>query len=142
MLTRLKITKEEYLSILRNRGKSISSSISLDKLLQKVKYLKKKDLKHLATIRNITIDDDDLADNIISALLKDIHKKKQVKVIDDIYRYHQKKKQAKVIGDMYRYHHKKKQPKVTGDIYRYHHKKKLTNLKQEMYRTIHKKQQQ
>ena len=70
----LKITNEEYLSILRNRSKSISPSISLNRLLQKVKYLKKKDLKHLATIRNITIDDDDSADNIISALLKDIHK--------------------------------------------------------------------
>lgn len=77
MLTYLEISKAEYGSILRNRGKSVSPSISFDKLLQKVKYLTKKDLKHLLTIRNVNIDDDDgSVDNIINALLKDIHKKK------------------------------------------------------------------
>ena len=42
MLTYLEISKAEYASILKNRGKSVSSSISFDKLLQKVKYLTKK----------------------------------------------------------------------------------------------------
>ena len=47
MLRNLDSTKSEYLSILRNRGKYISPSISFDKLLKKVKYLKKRDLKYL-----------------------------------------------------------------------------------------------
>ena len=53
MLKSNETKKVEYLNILRNRGKSISPSVSFDKLLQKVKYLKKKDLKHLLTIRCI-----------------------------------------------------------------------------------------
>ena len=34
MLTYLQIPKAEYASVLRNRGKSVSPSISFDKLLQ------------------------------------------------------------------------------------------------------------
>ena len=37
MLKDLEITKSGYLSILRNRGKSVWPSISNDKLLKKVK---------------------------------------------------------------------------------------------------------
>ena len=47
MLKNLEITKTEYLSILRTRGKSVAASVSFDKLLQKVEYLKKTDLKYL-----------------------------------------------------------------------------------------------
>ena len=36
MLRNLEITKSEYLSILKNRAKYISPSISFDKLLKKV----------------------------------------------------------------------------------------------------------
>ena len=52
MLKDFKISKSEYLHILRNRGKPVSPSISY-KLLKKVKYLKKQDLIHLLTIRGI-----------------------------------------------------------------------------------------
>ena len=86
MLNDLETTKSEYLSILGNRGKSVSPSISCDKLLKKVKYLKKRDLKHLSNIRNITVSGNDSVENILDALFKDIHKKNQVNVVDDIYR--------------------------------------------------------
>ena len=75
MLEDLKVTKSEYLSILRNRGKSVSPSISYDKLLWNLKYLKKRGLIHLLTIRGIVIDEYSLG-KIIDALFKDIHKKK------------------------------------------------------------------
>ena len=91
MLTLLKISKGEYVSILRNRGKYVSPSISYDKLINKVKDLKKKDLKHLLSIRNIETNDNDTVDDIINKLFKDIHKKKQAEVIDDLYRHHHKK---------------------------------------------------
>ena len=52
MLKDLEISKPEYLDILRNRGKPVSPSISY-KVLKKVKYLKKRDLIHLLTIRGI-----------------------------------------------------------------------------------------
>ena len=76
MLTLLKISKGEYVSILRNRGKYVSPSISYDKLINKVKDLKKKDLKHLLSIRNIETNDNDTVDDIINKLFKDIHNKK------------------------------------------------------------------
>ena len=116
MLTYLEISKAEYASILRNRGKSVSPSISFDKLLQKVKYLTKKDLKHLLTIRNIDIDDDDSVDNIINALLKDIHKKKQAKVIDEIYRYHHKQKLNNLKQEIYRNIQKRQNQSIINEL--------------------------
>ena len=116
MLTYLEISKAEYASILRNRGKSVSPSISFDKLLQKVKYLTKKDLKHLLTIRNIDIDDDDSVDNIINALLKDIHKKKQAKVIDEIYRYHHKQKLNNLKQKIYRNIQKRQNQSIINEL--------------------------
>ena len=56
MLRNLEITKSEYLSILKNRGKYISPSISFDKLLKESKYLKKRHLKHLLSVRGIEIE--------------------------------------------------------------------------------------
>ena len=47
MASFLQITKKEYIDILKNRGKTVSPSISTDKLLKKINYLRKKDLKHL-----------------------------------------------------------------------------------------------
>lgn len=76
MLTLLKISKEEYVSILRNRGKYVPPSISYDKSINKVKYLKKKYLKHLLSIRNIKTNDNDTVEYIINKLFKDIHNKK------------------------------------------------------------------
>ena len=116
MLTYLEISKAEYASILRNRGKSVSPSISFDKLLQKVKYLTKKDLKHLLTIRNIDIDDDDSVDNIINVLLKDIHKKKQAKVIDEIYRYHHKQKLNNLKQKIYRNIQKRQNQSIINEL--------------------------
>ena len=92
MASFLQITKKEYIDILKNRGKTVSPSISKDKLLKRVNYLRKKDLKHLLTIRNTDINDDDSIENIINTLFKDIHKKKQAKLTDEIYRYHHKQK--------------------------------------------------
>ena len=40
MLKDLEITKSEYLNILRNRGKFVSTSISYDKLLKKSEIFK------------------------------------------------------------------------------------------------------
>ena len=92
MLRNLEITKSEYLSILKNRGKYISPSISFDKLLKKGKYLKKRDLKHFLSIRGIEIDDNDSLKDIINALLKNVQRKKQANVINELYRYHRKQK--------------------------------------------------
>ena len=89
MLKDLETTKSEYLDILRNRGKFVSTSISSDKLLKKVKCLKKRDLIHLLTIRGILLNELSL-NNIIDALFKEIHKKKQANIVEDIYRYHHK----------------------------------------------------
>ena len=41
------ISKNEYVDMLRNKVKTVSSSISMNKLLKTVKYLTKDDLKHL-----------------------------------------------------------------------------------------------
>ena len=106
MLDDLKITKSEYLSILRNRGKSVSPSISYDRLLKKVNHLKKRDLIYLLTIRGVVIDEYSL-DNIIDALFKDIHKKKQANVVEDIYRYHHKQKLKNLKQEIYRNLHKR-----------------------------------
>ena len=46
MISDLRISKQEYIDILKNRGKQVSSKIHDDTLLEKVKYLKKRDLVH------------------------------------------------------------------------------------------------
>ena len=88
----LQITKKEDIDILKNRGETVSPSISKDKFLKKFNYLRKKDLQHLLTIRNIDINADDAIQNTINTLSKDINKKKQAKLTDQIYRYHHKQK--------------------------------------------------
>ena len=122
MLRNLEITKSEYLTILRNRGKSASPHISYNRLLKKVKYLKKRDLIHLLTIRGIVIDEYSL-DNIIDVLFKDIHKKKQTNVVDDIYRYHHKQKLKNIKQEIYRYLHKRQSEKIINEL------KKITKFK-------------
>ena len=57
MASFLQITKKEDIDILKNRGETVSPSISKDKFLKKFNYLRKKDLKHLLTIRIIDIND-------------------------------------------------------------------------------------
>ena len=75
MTSDLKISRSEYIDILKNRGKQVSSEIHDDKLLEKVKYLKKRDLVHLATIRGLVLNET-ILDYILDFLFKDIHKKK------------------------------------------------------------------
>ena len=57
MASDLEITRTEYIDILKIRGKHVSSEINDDTLLKKVKYLKKQDLIHLATIRGIVLNE-------------------------------------------------------------------------------------
>ena len=57
MASDLEITRTEYIDILKIRGKHVSSEINDDTLLKKVRYLKKRDLIHLATIRGIVLNE-------------------------------------------------------------------------------------
>ena len=54
------ITKSEYIKIFKNREKHISSKIDDDVLLRRVKYLTKRDLIYLATIRGLLFDESSL----------------------------------------------------------------------------------
>ena len=90
----LKISKSEFIEILRNRGKQVSSEIDDDTLLEKVKYLKKRDLIHLATIRRLVFEETSL-ESILDVLFKDSHKTKQSKLINDLHKHHHKKNQSK-----------------------------------------------
>ena len=60
MIDEFKITKSEYIKILKNRGKYVSSKIDDDALLRRVKYLKKRHLSHLASITGLVFDDSNL----------------------------------------------------------------------------------
>ena len=61
MIDELKtITKSEHINIFKNRGKHISSKIDDDALLRRVKYLTKRDLIYLATIRGLVFDESSL----------------------------------------------------------------------------------
>ena len=124
MLKNLEKTKTEYLSILRNRDKSVTPSILFDNLLQKVKYLKKRDLKHLLSIRSIDINNDDSVKNIINALLKNIHKKKQADVINELYRYHHKQKLKNLKQQIYINIHKRQNQLIINEL----KKLRLSNL--------------
>ena len=124
MLKNLEKTKAEYLSILRNRDKSVTPSILFDNLLQKVKYLKKRDLKHLLSIRSIDINNDDSVKNIINALLKNIHKKKQADVINELYRYHHKQKLKNLKQQIYINIHKRQNQLIINEL----KKLRLSNL--------------
>ena len=96
----LEITKSEYIDILKNRGKQVSSEINDDTLLKKVKYLKKWDLVHLATIRGLVFNKLSL-DNILYVLFKDVHKKKhRCSLKDKIYRNLQKRQNKQIINDL------------------------------------------
>ena len=116
MLNDLEITKSENWSILGNRSKSVSTSISFDKLLKKVKYLKKRDLKHLLNIRNITVSGNDSIENIFDALFKDIHKKNQANVVDDIYIYRHKQKLKNLKQEIYRNLQKRQNQLIINEL--------------------------
>ena len=130
MLKDLEITKSEYLSMLRNRGKSVWPSISNDKLLKKVKYLKKSDLIHLLTIRGIVLNEYSL-DNIIDAIFKDIHKKKQANVVEDIYKHYHKQKLKNLKGEIYRNLHKKQNEQIIHELKEFKKLKRSNLIKKE-----------
>ena len=87
------ITRDEFLSIYKNRGKKVHSNISFDSLFRKVKYLKKQDLIHLATIGGLVFDGADL-DNVIQALYRNVFINK---LKPEIYRDIEKRKYARII---------------------------------------------
>ena len=81
MIDELKIIiKSENIKISKNRGKHVSSKIDDDALLRRVKYLTKRDLIYLATIRGLVFDESSL-ESILDTLFKDIHKKSQTKIM-------------------------------------------------------------
>ena len=135
----LQITKSEFTEILKNRGKQVSSGTDDDTLLKKVNYLKKQDLVHLATIRGLVFSESSLV-NILHVLFKDVHKKKQSKLINDLYKHYHKKKQIKLSDDLQKHFHKKKQSKLINDLYKYHHIQKAKNIKGEICRNLQKRQ--
>ena len=138
MLDILKISKSEYIDILRKRGVIVSPSISTDKLYRKVKYLNKKDLIYLLSIRGIVLKETGL-ESILNVLFKDIHKKKQSNVSDELYRYHHNRKFKHLKSDLHKYHYKQKLKHLIPDLHRYHHKQKLKHLKNEINRNIQKR---
>ena len=97
----LQISKSEFIEIFKNRGKHELSEIDDDTLLEKVGYLKKQDLIHLATIRGLVFNETSL-DNILHVPFKDVHKKNQIKLIDDLDKYHQKHNSKNIIQELYR----------------------------------------
>ena len=80
----LQISKSQFIKILTNSGKDVSSEIDDATLLKKVKYLKKQTLIHLATIRGLVFNETSL-DNILHVLFKNVHQKNQIKLIDDLH---------------------------------------------------------
>ena len=88
------IAKREYISILRNKGKKVRSSIPSDILLKKVKYLTKWDLIHLATLRGLVFDESDV-DNIVQVLLKNVL---GPKLKNEIYRETKKREYNRIIN--------------------------------------------
>ena len=74
----LNMKNSEYITILKNRGKSIKRSTSKHEILKLVNNLTKKDLSYLSKLRNIKINDDNLTKTIVNALAKNTHEKKLV----------------------------------------------------------------
>ena len=93
----------------------MSSEIDDDTLLKKVKYLKKRDLVHLATIRGLVFNESSL-ENILDTLFKDIHKKKQIKLIDDLHKYHHKQKSTNIKEELYRNLQKRQNNQIINDL--------------------------
>ena len=84
---------------MKNRGKQVSSEIDDDTLLEKVKYLKKRNLLHLATIRGLFLNETSL-DYILNSLFKDIHQKKLIDLKNELHRNIQKTTKDQIINEM------------------------------------------
>ena len=87
------INKSEYTSLLANRGIPVKNNPSLGALLRKIKYLTKRDLIHLAKLRDLLVDETELV-NIIQILLKSVL---GPKLKDELYRELEKRKYNKII---------------------------------------------
>ena len=94
----LNINKSEYTSILANRDIRVKNHPSLGALLRKIKYLTKRDLIHLAKLRDLVVDETDLV-NIIQILLKSVL---DPKLKDELYRELEKRKYNKIINKVKR----------------------------------------
>ena len=99
MLDESKITKLEYIDIWKNRGKKVITELDEDAVLEKVKYLKKRDLIRLATIKGLVLNETSL-ENILDVILRDIHKHKFKNLKDKLYRNIQKRKNDQIINEL------------------------------------------
>ena len=138
MSDNLEITKSEFIDILKNRGKHVSSEIDDDTLLKKVKYLKKQNLVHLATIRELVFNESSL-NNILYVLFENLHKMKQIKLNGDLHIHFHKNNQINLLDDLHKHYHKKKQNKLIVDLHKYHHKQNSKKIKEEIYRNLQKR---
>ena len=68
-------------------------------MLEKVKYLKKRNLVHLATIRGLFLNETSL-DYILNSLFKDIHQKKLIDLKNELHRNIQKRTKDQIINEM------------------------------------------
>ena len=68
-------------------------------MLEKVQYLKKRDLICLATIEDLVLNETSL-ENILDVLLRDIHKHKLKNLKDKLYRNIQKRKNDQIINEL------------------------------------------
>ena len=57
-LKHLKITREEYINILKNGSTTVLSDISTDRFLRRLNYLRKEDFRYIANKRGIPTNDD------------------------------------------------------------------------------------
>ena len=138
MSDNLEITKSEFIDILKNRGKHVSSEINDDTLLKKVIYLKKRNLVHLATIRGLVFNESSL-NNILYVLFENLHKMKQIKLNGDLHIHFHKNNPINLLDDLHKHYHKKKQNKLIVDLHKYHHKQKSKKIKEEIYRNLQKR---
>lgn len=76
-LEHLESTLEEYINMLKSRGITVKSNISNDRLLKKVKYLRKNDFRHLAATRNIPITTEMNVKQLINAIYQPIYPRHQ-----------------------------------------------------------------
>ena len=100
------INKSEYTSLLANRGIPVKNNPYLGALLRKIKYLTKRDLIHLAKLRDLLVNETDLV-NIIQILLKSVL---GPKVKDELYRELEKRKYNKIINKVKRLKRLKNSP--------------------------------
>ena len=101
--------------------------------LKKLNIKKKRDLIHLATIRASVFNETSL-DNILHILFKDVHKKNQIKLIDDLHKHYHKKNQIKLINDLHKYHHKHQSKNIKEELHKNFQKRKNIQIINELKR--------